>query len=269
MPSSKPSANDSIARWVDRVQASGQYTFTREQLEDFAGRTTIAIDNALRRLKKAGRVQCPRRGFFVIVPIEYRAAGCPPPSWFVADFARFLGQPYYVGILSAAALHGASHQQPMAFQVVTDRPTRAASAGRTRIEFHQSRSLEGTPTMDMQTETGTMRVATPEATAFDLVRYQVGAGYLDNAVTVLDELVERMQPEALAKCARAQPLPDAQRVGYLLQELGQEELAESLFQAIVGQRIRTILLAPRRARGRRKADPRWGVIPNWSLAANA
>ncbi|MBK8975043.1 MAG: hypothetical protein IPM29_03890 [Planctomycetes bacterium] len=84
-----------------------------------------------------------------------------------------------------------------------------------------------------------------------------------NVVNVLDELVERMQPEALANCAGSQPVPDPQRVGYLLDQLGQPELAENLLRAIAAQRLRTVLPAPERARGRRNADPRWRVIPNW------
>ncbi|MBU2500813.1 type IV toxin-antitoxin system AbiEi family antitoxin [bacterium] len=32
---------------------------------------------------------------------------------------RYLAQPYHVGLLSAAAIHGAAHQQPMVFHVVT------------------------------------------------------------------------------------------------------------------------------------------------------
>ena len=31
------------------------------------------------------------------------------------------------------------------------------------------------------------------------------------------------------------------------------------------RRLRTVLLAPRRARGRRRSDARWHVIPNWKL----
>lgn len=268
MTNSRPANHDSVAQWVDRMQAAGRYTFTREELVDFAGRSPVAIDAALRRLKKAMRIQSPRRGFLVIVPIEYRTAGCPLPSWFIADLMRFLDQPYYVGILSAAALHGAGHQQPMSFQVVTDRPTRPARAGRTRIEFHQSGSVADTPTVSLQTETGTMRVATPEATAFDLVRYQAAAGYLDNATTVLSELAESMQPDALAACAETQPVPDAQRVGYLMEQIGQRALADSLSTAIADQRLRRVLLAPKRARGRRKPDLRWHVIPNWKLDVN-
>jgi hypothetical protein len=82
---------------------------------------------------------------------------------------RFLGQPYYVGLLSAAAIHGAAHQQPMVFQVITDRPTRPARAGRVRIEFHMSRQVESAPVLEVRTETGSMRVSTPETAAYDLV----------------------------------------------------------------------------------------------------
>ena len=113
-----------------------------------------------------------------------------------------------------------------------------------------------------------MRVATPEATAFDLVRYQAAAGYLDNATTVLSELAESMQPDALAACAETQPVPDAQRVGYLMEQIGQRALADSLSTAIADQRLRRVLLAPKRARGRRKPDLRWHVIPNWKLDVN-
>jgi hypothetical protein len=50
-------------------------------------------------------------GVAVVVPPEYREAGCPPASWFIHDLMRFLGQPYYVALLTAAAIHGAAHQQ--------------------------------------------------------------------------------------------------------------------------------------------------------------
>lgn len=152
----------SLPAFVDDTQAAGRYTFLGSEARDVLGVSEIALDNALRRLKNRGRLVAPRRGFFVIVPVEYRVAGAPPPSWFIDDLMRFLGQPYYVGLLSAAALHGASHQQPMVFQAVTDRPTRPAKAGRARIEFHATRTVEASPAVSMQTETGSMRVSTPE-----------------------------------------------------------------------------------------------------------
>ena len=262
MASSALATDPSLAAWVDDLQSAGRYTFTRGELQRQPGRSAVAMDAALRRLKQKGRIQSLRRGFFVIVPVEYRTAGCPPATWFVADLMRFLGQPYYVGILSAAALHGAAHQQPMAFQVVTDRPTRPARAGRVRIEFHMSRVLDGTPLVDLPTDTGTIRVASPEATAFDVVRYPAAAGYLSNAATVLAELAERITPEALARCAKRQATPDVQRLGYLLERINRKGLADSLAAYLAGQRMRNVLLAPKHKRGRGRPHPRWRVVPN-------
>src|SRR5450756_2468572 len=127
---------EEVSSFIDQLQATGRYTFSVADVQAALPASEIALDNAIRRLDKAGRIVTPRRGFYVIVPTEYRAAGSPPPSWFVDDLMHFLGQPYYVGLLSAAAIHGASHQQPMEFQVITDRPTRRGLAGRARIQFH-------------------------------------------------------------------------------------------------------------------------------------
>jgi predicted transcriptional regulator of viral defense system len=184
----------------------------------------VARSAALRRLKTKGRIVCPRRGFFVIVPLEYGSAGSPPASWFIDALMSYLGQPYYVGLLSAAELHGAAHHRPQVFQVLTDMPTRPVQAARVRIEFHRSQNIHEAQVERVKTETGSMRVSTPEETAIDLVRYPAACGHLDNVVTVLIELAERIHPEALAQVARRARRPDAQRLGYLLERLGLEEL---------------------------------------------
>ena len=252
----------SVAAWVDSLQAAGRYTFTQKDVRQISNRSAVAIDAALRRLKQRGRLQCPRRGFFVIVAVEYRSAGSPPAPWFIADLMRFLDQRYYVGILSSAALHGAAHQQPMTFQVVTDRVTRTASAGRVRIEFHKSRIVDRMPVVELPTDTGVMRVAAPEVTAFDLVRYPAAAGYWNNVATVLGELAERMQPEALGRCARLQAVPDVQRLGYLLESLQRDDLARVLAIRLAGERVRPVLLATKHKPGRARPHPKWHVVPN-------
>lgn len=48
-----------------------------------------------------------------------------------------------------------------------------------------------------------MQVATPETTAFDLVRFPAAAGYWSNIATVLSELAEKLDPEPLAARAAA------------------------------------------------------------------
>ena len=253
-----------MPRWVDRLQSQGRYTFTRSEAEVKTGRGLVAVQSALRRLEGQGRIVSPRRGFYVVVPLEYAAAGSPPASWFIDDLMRYLGRPYYVGLLSAAAIHGAAHQQPMVFQVVTDKPTREMHAGRVALAFSMCSNIERMPVTEVKTETGTLRVATPETTAFDLVRYQAGAGHLNNAATVLAELAERIDANALVRIAPMVRLPDIQRLGYLLDLVGENERASPLAKWLHAHRPRAVRLRPGRG-AKVKVDKRWHVLPNEDL----
>lgn len=256
----KPAMSD----WVEQLQSLGRYTFTRSKAESETDRSFVAVQTALRRLKEQERIVSPRRGFYVVVPPEYRATGSPPASWFIDELMRDLDQPYYVGLLSAAAIHGASHQQPMVFQVVTSMPTREMRAGKVRIRFFMNSNVERMPTTKIQTETGTMHVATPETTAFDLVRYQAAAGHLSNIATVLAELAERVDGQALVGVAELVRLPDVQRLGYLLDAIGERDLADPLAGWLGSRKPRVI---PLLSRGPTKAeiDERWRVRPNAEL----
>lgn len=252
----------SVTTFVEALQARGRYTFTQIEAMNVEKRSVIALEAALRRLKQKKRIANPRRGFYVIVPLEYRQAECPPANWFIDDLMRFLGQPYYVGVLSAAAIHGAAHQQPMIFQVVTDKPTRPAEAGRVQIGFHVGRHVSKAPVVEIQTETGSMRVSTPEATAFDLVRFAPSAGYMGNVITVLSELVEKIDSQVLLSIADLYAVSDVQRLGYLLERLGEDRLTDPLAIWLKARRFRPILLAPGQEKGDAPTDPRWRIIPN-------
>lgn len=253
-----------MSAWVEQLQGRGRYTFTRDHAESQTERSFVATQTALRRLKEQGRVVSPRRGFYVVVPPEYRSTGSPPASWFIDDLMGYLGQPYYVGLLSAAAIHGSSHQQPMVFQVMTSVPTREVSVGKVTIQFSMNSNIEQMPVAEKQTETGTMRVATPETTAFDLIRYQAGAGHLSNAATVLGELAEHMDAQAIVSIARLVSLPYVQRLGYLLDAVGERELADPLAEWLEAQKQRVVLLRPGEpADG--QINRRWHVRPNFEL----
>ncbi len=259
---------DRLSELVDSYQASGRYVLTRGQALGALKVSEEALKKAVQRLVAKRRLAVPRRGFFVIVPVEYREAGAPPASWFIDDLMKFLGQPYYVALLSAAALHGAAHQQPQGFQVVTSKQVRAMAAGRARIRFFRKLHLERTPAMDMKTETGVMRVSTPEATALDLLRYIDQVGHLGHVATVLGELAESMEAERLAQVARAESeLPIAQRLGHILERVGAHETASSLAAWIEERRPRFVPLRPDRSVKRAGKDARWRVLANEKVEA--
>ena len=167
--------------------------------------------------------------------------------------------------LSAAALHGAAHQQPMVFQVVTNKPTREMHAGKVSIQFLMSRKVGQMPVIKKQTETGTMRVATPETTAFDLVRYQTRAGHFSNVATVLSELIDCVNVKALVGITHLVKISDVQRLGYLLDMVsGESEFAAPLAEWLGSRRPRAIPLYPGK-QADVKVDNRWHILPNVEL----
>ena len=248
--------------WIEALPEGGRYVFTRADASAASDASDAAIKTTLYRLKRSGAVVSPRRDFFVVVPREYRSAGCPPATWFIDDLMRHLGRRYYVTLLSAAALHGAGHQQPMAFQVMADAPERDIEVGRVRIELHVSTLLEGAATQTMATETGAMVVATPETTAFDLVRFPAAAGYWSNIATVLAELSEKLDPKALAEGADRVARSDVQRLGWLLDVVERPQLADALAATLTHRRLKPTPLTSGRDVADARLDPRWHVLVN-------
>jgi len=252
-----------VSDFVDELQSSGRYTFHKEQAIAALGVSEIAFVKSARRLAAKKRIVAARRGFYVIVPVEYRDAGSPPASWFVDDLMKFHSRPYYVGLLSAAALHGAAHQQPQEFQVVTDTRLRSATVGRNRIRFFLKWRFAETPTTEVKTETGTMRVSTPEATALDLVRYVGRVGHLGNVATVLAELSERINASDLVKAAQTEvELSVVQRVGFLLDRFGSARVTEPLAQWLATMRLRPVPLRPEQKPKTNEKDARWQIVLN-------
>jgi predicted transcriptional regulator of viral defense system len=259
----------SLRAYIEALQSGGRYTFIKAEALMATSSTEVALKLAVARLAASKRVVAPCRGFFVIVPPEYRAAGSPPGSWFIDDLMKHLRRPYYVGLLSAAALHGAGHQQPQEFQVVTDRPLRRIEVGRVRIRFIVKRRVRAASVNEVKTETGIMRVSTPETTALDLACYVQQAGGLGNVATVLGELAEHIEPSRLAKAAQQErQLSHVQRLGFLLERAGRAERAVLLASLVDSRKPRNVPLRPARSTGQVLVDQRWHVAVNEEIEAD-
>jgi hypothetical protein len=253
----------SLSEWIETLPSDGRYTFTREEAEFASGGSSfIAVQTALRRLKKKGRIVSPWRGFYVFVPPEHRVVKAPPASWFIDDLMKHCGRNYYVGLLTAAALHGAGHQQPMVFQVFANRTTQNMQVGRTSIKFYFSRVLERMLTVQLTTETGFMTVASPETTVYDLVRFPEEAGYWSNVATVIAELADKLNPKLLLSIAKNRRLPDTQRLGFILSYIEQEQLAEPLAQWLRKRRTTIVKLRSDKPDDGYQVDARFRLIPN-------
>lgn len=209
----------SLTEYTSTLQIGGRYTFTREDALAALKITPEALKLTALRLIKKNQLMRPKKGFYVIVPTEYQGAGALPVTWYIDSLMKYSNQNYYVSLLSAAALHGAAHQQPQVFQVITNKASRSLVAGHIRLQFLIKKNINSGMFQSIKTQTGYMNVSTPEMTAIDVVRYAKSAGYLNNVATVLSELQEKLNPTALMQLLKTEnvELPYLQRLGYLLE----------------------------------------------------
>jgi predicted transcriptional regulator of viral defense system len=220
----------SLSNYLTDLQAEGRITFSRNEAIAALGITEGAFLKAAARLQKRHKLFNPRQGFYVAVPPQFLSWQAPPPSWYIDAFMHHEGRPYYVGLLKAAELHGATHHAVMEFQVVTDRQLRKIRAGRSWITFHFRKDMDSVREglIERKTDTGSMKVSSPELTALDLVRYIHVAGGVDAVATVLNDLGGKLEGERLAVIAAHFDRACVQRLGYLLDQLGHSERAEPM-----------------------------------------
>lgn len=247
--------------WLDSMYAQGQVTFTLAEASRLRDANLNSTRLALSRAQRDSALFSPMRGFYVIVPPEYRGEGAPPWRWFVAPMLRYLDAPYYVALLTAAAQHGASPQAAQEVQVMVDRQIRQKIAGRQRIEFILRKRASQAQVLEVTTPTGRLRVSTPEMTMLDLVAYPSRAAGWSNIASILPDLASLASRRGWKDALRVEPrTTEVQRLGHLLDRFGAAHtdilaawLAERPFEP-------TRLVPGGVAVGKR--DARWQVIIN-------
>lgn len=211
--------------------SQGHHVFTvDEAAETLASNRGAALD-ALERLQERREVFSAAKGLYVAVPPEYLSWGVVPGVWFIDAMMRHLERPYYVALLTAARMHGAAHQAPQVFQVITDgRRIRDRDLGRVRIRFYESKHVGEDETEQLTVPTGYVTVSTKETTVVDLIAYPHAAGGYSNIATIIGELGE-LNGSALARVASRRNRATARRTGWFVERFGQIDDLEALRQA--------------------------------------
>lgn len=249
--------------YIERLASRGSYHFTSADARGALEVSAPATKLALNRLSHQGLIASPARGFYVIVPPEYRSLGCLPAEQFIPALMAQKNQPYYAGLLSAAQYFGAAHQRPQEFQVFLERNRRPIKCGKVRVAFFARKRINDIPVKRFNTARGEILISTPEATAIDLAGYANRVGGLDQVATILAELAEQCDPSLMPAAADTAPVPWAQRLGYLLELAGAADIADSLRNYVERSAREYTPLVP----GRPTKDAE--RLPSWKLLVNA
>lgn len=223
----------SASDYVDNLQRQGRYGFNRGDLENTLSASSSAVTKALNRLARKNRVRKVRKGFHIVIPVEFSAKGTIPPDWFIDDLMRYLGCSFYIGLQSAAAYYGAAHQQIQEFQVVTPKQILPVELPELNLRFFRKIDLDSTKIRMIKGHGSMLPVSTPEATAIDLVRYANRIGGPDSVITILQELVESMDPKGVKDAAASEKeRASLQRLGWFFDRINATKLADVLHSTI-------------------------------------
>ena len=222
--------------YIKDVRKDGKQYFTIEDIIKQFQISRAYARVALHRLIKTGDIISPARGLYIIVPPEHQHHGSIPPQELVPLVMRYVDANYYVALLSAGLLHGATHQKPARFQVISDKRIKHPSSfGDVEIDYIYKKSVLKLPTQDVTVATGYLKVATPELVALDLFKYPDHAGGLNHIATVFSELIETLDPIKLIDLAKNTHAEcQLQRIGYILDhiDLMDKDNAEIIINAL-------------------------------------
>ncbi len=118
-----------LANLADDLQIAGRLTFTRDEAMSALGVSGDAVKLAALRLAKRGRLVSPRRGFYVVVPLECRTVGAPPIERWLPELLRFHGVKASETIVEEGGV----------VVVSVDRALRATTCGPFEVRFRKRR----------------------------------------------------------------------------------------------------------------------------------
>ena len=257
-----------LATWVSEISSSGRTAFTRDEAFSKLNIDRRLFSQALKKLQQQNLLISPKRGFYVIVPPKLKVWGAPPPYSYIDELMKFKDCPYYVGLLDAAYLHGATHQAVLWNQLVVGKRFSNFYAGRSAVSVHFCKNFkEVSAGIEVRHFVESkFLISCPELTVFDLIRFShAGAGF-DNIATVLTDLGDSLNAVKLANISSLFGKTVSQRLGYILDFIGYESLTAKLHNKFskssfdwteltpVRTKYADILLPPL------ERDPKWKII---------
>ncbi|MCX6897004.1 MAG: type IV toxin-antitoxin system AbiEi family antitoxin [Verrucomicrobia bacterium] len=255
--------------WIEECQSKGKLAFSSAELKlSFGKDSETSLKRVLDRLSEKGKVVSVFKSYYVIVPPQYSSKGILPAAMFIDGLMKFLQRKYYVALLNAAALHGASHQQPQEYFVVTEYPAlRSTNKKGIKINYISTRQLPPeTLTEKRKTETGYINISNPLLTAIDLINYEKKVGGLNRATTVINELIETVKRnDVTEELISYTSVSSLQRLGFILEEiLNKKEIADRIFSLCKKAEIKFYFI-PLKASGKKVKNV---LNEKWKLMIN-
>ncbi len=258
------------ADYINKLLSHEEYAFSIEELMQKSNKGEVAIKRELSRLVTKRQILNLRKGFYLIITPRY-ASGKIPVQLYAEKLFRYLNRNYYIGLYSAAKLHGASHQQIQRDYIIIERPklTDIKRKG-TDIRFF---TISHWPKKNMdvkKADAGNFLLSSPALTIADLVHNHTKLGGLNRMLATIEELAEVTTENDFDKLLSWYPYKSAlQRVGFLLDSvLGENDLTHNIYSHLKANPYYSILLSPKENQNAGSANNRWKIDVNIKLESD-
>jgi predicted transcriptional regulator of viral defense system len=193
----------------------------------------------LASMARKGALHRVGRGRYAVIPPDVlyeRKSYVVDPHLILDELmqANGAGDLYYVAYQSAAALHGAAHQLPLALQVAALRQRRPIDLGQARVQFIQVNPEKLFGFQQIHYHDVPLNVSDRAKTALDCLERVDLCGGVQEVARTIGTLIEGIEPDTLLDYLRRmdnQAL--AQRLGLILERLSTvQKIQEHLIAGI-------------------------------------
>ncbi len=262
--------------YVKHIRAAGKRYFTLGQAMEDLKASRASVLSAIYRMKKQGEIITPAKRLYVIVPPEHQSQGCIPAEELIPILMKYLDVDYYAGLLTAAMYHGATHQKPSSFQIVTNKKIkRKLKFGNVHITCLEKKIFHNLPIKNVVVSTGYLKISSPELTIMDLLNHPRKSGGLNHIATVLSELVESLEPDKLIGLAEhSTGKVWLQRLGYILEKIDPtgndhtQQIIDKLVDYLAPQKLCFMPLAPEVTATGYPRSKKWMIIENATVESD-
>lgn len=282
-----------IRKWIQSLEEKGIYSFSMQELKEvFAHLKEKTILNTLGTLKKQEKLLPLWNGIYSVVHfVDIRNATATDnkaireegkPYFYIETLMQHLKREYYVALLSAVEVHLSPKEalQANEITVITSLPPlRDSFRGQSKIHYLVKKDIKNLreigvkrKTLPFSIEKRTLRVASLELTAVDLLLYEKEIGGIQKSVELIQRIKKHLSWQELpTEVILSTPVSIFQRLGYVLSFIKEEELAEGLKERVLstGKKFRrTLLKTDVPEKGGEPFCPIWKIVVNISLQNN-
>lgn len=254
-----------VSEYTRHLLSLEEYSFSLEEVTENSSKNPTAIRRELNRLIEKREILNLRKGFYLIIPPRYSSLQKLPLQLYAEKLFKFLKRKYYIGLYSAAKIHGASHQQTQRDYIIIETPKlNTIKKKNFVIQFHTTGNWPKNNIEKKKSDAGIYKVASPALTFIDLIHFHTKVGGLNRMLASLEELAEELTEQNVHSLLNwYENKSTLQRAGFLLEQLlGSNSLSDMAFQKLNQQPFYPILLSPKKNEKPGSVDNRWKIDVN-------